>query len=136
MAYDASASDVAAALNALTTPEGVVVEGNYTDGFTVTFRGDDWQDFTNHPELTSNDGSLTGATISHATTQNGSNAGTVIELSKFVRTDYIVGSNNNRQDFIVAGASDVIAGLFFRTYYNSTGGTNVKFKTVHYFHET
>ncbi len=133
--FDASASDVETALNALSNLSGVIVSQAGLV-YTVTFRGDNWQDWTDHAEMTSNDASLTGATISHATTQNGA-TGVIIELSKYVRNEWIVPYDTSRQQFIVNGAADVVQGLFFRTYYNSTGTVNdVDVKVMTYFHET
>lgn len=59
----------------------------------------------------------------------------VLELKKFVRTDYINPYKNERQTFHSQGASSVMAGLFFRTHYRSFGSTPVDFKVVLNYHE-
>ena len=57
--------------------------------------------------------------------------GGVLELKKYVRKDYIAPSIiGRRQEFIVGGAFPVMAGLYLRTGYESTGLVNVKFKTI------
>lgn len=58
----------------------------------------------------------------------------ILEISKFVVTDYINIYNNTRQKFYSNSTSSLVAGLYFRTSYNSTGTTDVKFKrTVQYY---
>lgn len=132
--WDADAATVKTALEALTSigAGGIdTVTGDNTDRFVVTF-----SDYADHPEMTSNDASLTGATLSHATTAAGA-VGDFLELDKYVVTDYVNPYSNQRQGFQVPGAADVVAGLFLRTYYNSIGTVNdVSFKVVVWAHET
>lgn len=60
----------------------------------------------------------------------------VLELGKFVRKDYLNPHTMERQVFKVAGAFDVLPGLYFRTYFRSFGTTNdVDFKVVIHYHE-
>lgn len=54
----------------------------------------------------------------------------ILELSKFVRTDYVNPTSFGRQEFAAASASDVVAGLYLRTTYKSVGSSNVTFKIV------
>lgn len=54
----------------------------------------------------------------------------VLELSKFVRTDYVNPTSFGRQEFAANSASDVVAGLYFRTTYKSVGASDVTFKIV------
>lgn len=54
----------------------------------------------------------------------------VLELSKFVRTDYVNPTSFGRQEFAAASASDVVAGLYFRTTYKSIGSNDTTFKIV------
>lgn len=59
----------------------------------------------------------------------------ILELSKFVRTDYINLNSNHRQEFTSNAASNIVAGLYFRIYYNSIGQDDVNFKIVLKYHE-
>lgn len=59
----------------------------------------------------------------------------VLELAKFVRKDYVNPYETSRQEFMSMGASAVMQGLYFRTAYQSTGATNVKFTIVLKYHE-
>lgn len=57
--------------------------------------------------------------------------GGVLELKKYVKRDYVVPSLiGDRQSFVVGGAFPVVAGLYLRTAYKSTGALGVQFKTV------
>jgi len=60
----------------------------------------------------------------------------VLELKKFIRTEYVnPNGNNKRQIFESSGASIVISGLYMRTSYLSTGTVDVQFKVVEKYHE-
>jgi len=59
----------------------------------------------------------------------------VLELKKFVKTEYINPLSLERQDFVSGGASEVMAGLYFRTYYYNSGLTAVKFSVMEKYHE-
>lgn len=54
----------------------------------------------------------------------------VLELSKFVRTDYVNPTSFGRQEFAANSASDVVTGLYFRTTYKSVGANDITFKIV------
>jgi hypothetical protein len=55
----------------------------------------------------------------------------VLELKKYVRKDYVnPGIFGQRQEFMVGGVFQVMAGLYFRTIYKSLGAVPVQFKTV------
>jgi hypothetical protein len=57
--------------------------------------------------------------------------GGILELKKYVKKDYVVPSLiGQRQTFMVGGAFPVMAGLYLRTSYQSTGLVDVQFKTV------
>jgi len=58
----------------------------------------------------------------------------ILELKKFVRTEY-VNPGTNRSEFPSNGASQVIAGLFLRVAYLSTGADDVKFKITERYNE-
>ena len=60
----------------------------------------------------------------------------VLELKKFVRTEYVNPLCKDRQDFQSGGASEVMAGLYFRTYYYNTGTSAVNFSVTEKYHET
>jgi len=61
----------------------------------------------------------------------------VLELAKFVRTEYVNPfAAGQRQLFTVNGASDVLAGLYFRKYYMSTGTEQVIAKRTVWVHES
>ena len=119
--WDADAAAVQTALRALASLTDVIVTGDTTNDFVVTFTGADG--YANHTELTSNDAGLTGATISHSTTTDGY-VGDILELSKYVRKQYINPYDISRQVYISLATSTVPSGLFLRTYYNSVGVTN------------
>lgn len=59
----------------------------------------------------------------------------VLELKKFVRTEYISPEDKSRQDFQSLGASEVMAGLYFRTYYYNSGSVSVNFSVSEKYHE-
>lgn len=59
----------------------------------------------------------------------------VLELAKFVKTDYISPIDHGRQGFIARSAFDVMGGLYFRTTYHSTGANDVKIKVVFHTYE-
>lgn len=60
----------------------------------------------------------------------------ILELGKFLKTEYINPyAANLRQVFLSRGTFDVMAGLYFRTYYNSIGNNDVKMKVSFYVHE-
>ena len=54
----------------------------------------------------------------------------VLELAKYVRTEYINPTKKDRQMFMARSTFVVTAGLFLRTIYESTGETDVTFKVV------
>ena len=55
----------------------------------------------------------------------------VLELKKYVKTDYINTLNAGRREvFGVGSVFAIVAGLYLRTIYESTGGTDIKFKVV------
>ena len=132
ISYDSDAATVQTALRALSSLSEVTVSGNTSVGFTVTFAGEDG--YQTQPQLTSDFSSLTGATISHATAIEGY-SGDILELAKHVKKEYINPFSPERQPFESAAAQDVIAGLYFRFYYNSTGSENVTFKVLSFYHE-
>lgn len=59
----------------------------------------------------------------------------ILELKKFVRTEYISPLDIARQDFQSAGASEVMAGLYFRTQYYNSGLIPVKLSVTEKYHE-
>ncbi|HUV84463.1 MAG TPA: hypothetical protein VMV86_02075 [Methanosarcinales archaeon] len=60
----------------------------------------------------------------------------ILELKKFVRTEYInPNSINARQEFLSNGATSVYAGLYMRVAYLSTGLSDVVFKITEKYHE-
>lgn len=59
----------------------------------------------------------------------------VLELKKFVRTEYISPESKSRNDFASGGASEVMAGLYFRTYYYNSGNEVVNFSVTEKYHE-
>lgn len=60
----------------------------------------------------------------------------VLELKKYVRGEYVNPSTyGRRQEFLCKGVFRVMAGLFFRTLYHSTGSVPVDFKTVLFSYE-
>jgi hypothetical protein len=59
----------------------------------------------------------------------------VLELKKFVRSEYVSPNDMTRQDFVTGGASEVMAGLYFRTYYLNTGSSEIKFAITEKYHE-
>ena len=54
----------------------------------------------------------------------------ILELKKYVKTDYINPVDKGRQEFVGKSVFTVAAGLYLRSIYVSTGGTNVQFKVV------
>ena len=55
----------------------------------------------------------------------------VLELKKYVKTEYVNPSNaNNREVFMVGSVFAITAGLYLRTIYESTGISDVVFKVV------
>lgn len=54
----------------------------------------------------------------------------VLELRKYVKTDYVKPDDKNRQEFRGASAFSVVAGLYIRSIYVSTGSNDVQFKVV------
>lgn len=59
----------------------------------------------------------------------------ILELKKFIRTEYVNPKISARQDFSADGASTVIAGLYMRVSYLSTGVDDVQFKVMEKYHE-
>lgn len=54
----------------------------------------------------------------------------VLELRKYVKTEYVNPSLSGRQHFIGNSVFSVVAGLYLRSIYVSTGTNNVQFKVV------
>lgn len=54
----------------------------------------------------------------------------VLELRKYVRTEYVNPSVSGRQHFVGNSVFTVVEGLYIRSIYESTGDNNVKFKVV------
>jgi hypothetical protein len=54
----------------------------------------------------------------------------VLELKKYVKTEYINPTKKDRQQFMANSTFVILAGLYLRTIYESTGATNVCFKVV------
>lgn len=54
----------------------------------------------------------------------------VLELKKYVKKDYINPTEKGRQEFLGRSVFAVAAGLYLRSIYTSTGGTDVQFKVV------
>lgn len=59
----------------------------------------------------------------------------VLELKKFVRTEYVNPNPAGIPDFTAQGASPVTAGLFMRVSYMNTGAEDVRFKITEKYHE-
>lgn len=60
----------------------------------------------------------------------------VLELKKYVRNEYVApAALAQRQEFFCGSVFSVMAGLYFRTIYHSTGTTPVKFKTMVFAYE-
>lgn len=60
----------------------------------------------------------------------------ILELKKFVRTEYVNPlMSGRREEFESSGASTVYAGLYMRTSYLSTGAEDVTFKITEKYHE-
>lgn len=59
----------------------------------------------------------------------------ILELKKFIRKEYVNPSIHVRQDFNSEGASTVVAGLYMRVTYLSTGSNDVQFKKMEKYHE-
>lgn len=60
----------------------------------------------------------------------------VLELKKFIRTEFINPLDFSRQEFLSNAASEVMAGLYFRVYYYSAGTTPVILSVTEKYHET
>jgi hypothetical protein len=60
----------------------------------------------------------------------------VIELKKYVRTEYISPTDHTRQSFSSNAVSELIPGLYLRVAYLNTGLTEVKFTVTTRFYET
>lgn len=59
----------------------------------------------------------------------------VLELAKYVKTEYINPDRKDRQVFMANSTFVVASGLYIRTIYESTGEDDVQFKVVtHVFH--
>jgi hypothetical protein len=57
----------------------------------------------------------------------------ILELKKFVRTNYIKPGSASKREYAAASASDVVEGLYFRTTYYNAGNNAVPFSiVVHY----
>lgn len=54
----------------------------------------------------------------------------VLELRKYVKTDYVKPADQNRQEFSGSSAFQITAGLYLRCIYVSTGINDVQFKVV------
>lgn len=54
----------------------------------------------------------------------------VLELKKYVKTEYVNPGLTSRQVFIANSVFVITSGLFIRTIYESTGGADVTFKVV------
>ena len=54
----------------------------------------------------------------------------VLELAKYVKTEYINPSKKERQIFLANSTFVVTAGLYLRTIYESTGSSDVVFKVL------
>lgn len=54
----------------------------------------------------------------------------VLELAKYVKTEYINPNKKERQVFLANSTFVVYAGLYMRTIYESTGGGDVVFKVL------
>jgi hypothetical protein len=59
----------------------------------------------------------------------------VLELRKYVRKEYVNPNVVGRQDFQGNSAFHVVGGLYLRSIYVSTGGSNVQFKVVTFSYE-
>lgn len=54
----------------------------------------------------------------------------VLELKKYVKTEYVNPNKSDRQVFLVGSTFVITAGLYLRTIYESTGADDVCFKVV------
>lgn len=54
----------------------------------------------------------------------------VLELKKYVKTEYVNPTKKDRQQFMANSTFVVLAGLYLRTIYESEGSTDVQFKVV------
>jgi hypothetical protein len=54
----------------------------------------------------------------------------VLELKKYVKTEYVNPAHSDRQMFLANSTFVILAGLYMRTIYESTGGQDVCFKVV------
>ena len=54
----------------------------------------------------------------------------VLELRKYVKTEYVNPSVGGRHTFIGNSAFSVVEGLYLRAIYHSVGSNNVNFKVV------
>lgn len=52
----------------------------------------------------------------------------ILELKKYVATEYVNPNLNTRQEFVGKSTFLVVAGLYLRSLYESTGQNNVQFK--------
>lgn len=59
----------------------------------------------------------------------------ILELKKFVRTEYICPLSKERQEFSSNGASDIMEGLYFRTHYFNSGTQEVLLSITEKYHE-
>lgn len=59
----------------------------------------------------------------------------ILEIKKFIRTEYVSPVTKGRQDFTSDGATTVMAGLYMRVCYMNTGTEDVQFKVVEKHHE-
>jgi len=59
----------------------------------------------------------------------------ILELKKFVRTEYINPDPKGIPDFTSAGASPITAGLFMRVSFMNTGTNSIRFKITEKYHE-
>lgn len=59
----------------------------------------------------------------------------VLELQKYIKTEYINPARTEREKFIVRSVWSIVAGLYLRTIYESTGTEDVTFKVVTFAYE-
>ena len=59
----------------------------------------------------------------------------ILELKKFIRTEYISPNSLEKQEFASEGASEVMEGLYFRIYYFNSGSNTVQFTITEKYHE-
>jgi len=59
----------------------------------------------------------------------------VLELKKYVKTEYINPSRSDRQVFMAGSTFVILAGLYLRTIYESTGAEDVCLKVVTFAYE-